>query len=109
MNDDLDLAALLGETPAEQDVAFRIGALMRAGLKQRRRAARLKAARTMALFTGVGVLFALAEALGMPRADAILLLACAGVAALGYGLARLMAQGPARVLAHSIAPLRLRH
>jgi hypothetical protein len=108
MSDDLELAALLGEAPGETDVAFRIGALTRAGLRQRRRAARLRAARTLALFTGVGALFALAEAFGMPRADAILILVCVGVAALGFGLARLMAEGPARFMSHPFAALTAR-
>lgn len=108
MSSDLELAALLGEAPAQTDVAFRIGALTRVGLAKRRRAARLKAVRTLGLFTGVGLLFAMAEAFGMPRADAILLLLCVGVAALGYLSARAMSEGPARLVMRPLALLRSR-
>ena len=108
MSSDLELAALLGEAPAPTDVAFRIGALTRVGLAKRRRAVRLKAARTLALFTGVGVLFAMAEAFGMPRSDAVLLLLSVGVAVLGYFSARAMSEGPARLAMSPLALLRSR-
>ena len=106
MSDDLELAALLGEAPAAPDPAFRYDVFTNVAERARRRHARVRAARMVAVFTIVGLAFPLAQALGLglgelrPVLEAGAALAVAGVAAL------LTIRGPRVVLAYSRAAIR---
>lgn len=107
MNDQ-DLSDLLGEAPKAPDAAFRIDVFARVAARERRRAAYIRAVRTVTAFTAIGVFFPLARAAGFTIADAQPLIYAAAVVWLTYVLAREAVRGSRSALARSFAGLRLR-
>lgn len=106
MNDDLNLAALLGEAPKTPDPGFRFDVLSLTSLRARRRASRQRALRLVLVSTCAGLLFPLARAFGLGFAELQPLLLVAGVLGLAYVLALLTIEGPRAVLARSRAIIR---
>ncbi|MGD9981024.1 MAG: hypothetical protein AB7H66_07130 [Hyphomonadaceae bacterium] len=106
MNDDLDLAALLGEAPKMPDPAFRFHVLQFAAARVRRRTSRQRALRLVLIFTAIGLVFPLARAFGVGFAELQPLLMVAGVLGVAYVLALLTIEGPRAALARSRAVLR---
>jgi hypothetical protein len=108
MSDDFELAALLGEPPKQPDPAFRVDVLARVTAGARRRAALLRGAKQVGALTLVGLVFPIAQALGLGSAQlqpVVLALAAVGLA---YGLALVTIRGPRAVLGRSHPVLRVR-
>jgi hypothetical protein len=106
MNDDLELAALLGEAPRTPDPGFRYDVLTLTAHRARRRASRQRAFRLLAGSTFIGLFFAVLQAFGVGAPELQPFLLVAGVLALAYVLAVLTIDGPRAALARSRALLR---
>ena len=106
MTDDLDMADLLGEAPKTPDPGFRIDVLARVAARARRRAALERAWRHIVIFTLIGAIFPIAQALGFTWQNAQPLVLAGTVLAVAYLLAALTIQGPRPLLARSRAMLR---
>jgi hypothetical protein len=107
MNDDLDLAALLGEAPKTPDPGFRFDVLKLTAMRAHRRTARQRAFRLVLISTLIGLIFPLAHVFGVGFHELQPLLLVAGVLGLAYVLALLTIEGPRAALARSRAVLRL--
>jgi peptidoglycan/LPS O-acetylase OafA/YrhL len=107
MNDDRDLADLLGEAPTTPDPAHSILVLMRIAERARQRKALVRGAWTFGAFSAVGLMVPLVQTVGLPAADVQAILLVAGVLGLAYLMAAVTAQGPRAVLARSRAVFRL--
>ncbi|MBL8546879.1 MAG: hypothetical protein JNL81_10465 [Hyphomonadaceae bacterium] len=108
MNDDSDLAGLLGEAPRAPDPGFRFDVLARTAERARRRKARQNAFRTVVTFALIGLVFPIAHALGLGLQELQPVLLAVGLLALAYVLALATLQGPRAVLARSRAVFRIR-
>jgi ABC-type siderophore export system fused ATPase/permease subunit len=106
MTDDLHMADLLGETPKAPDPGFRIDVLARVGGRARRRAALERAWKQIVVFTLIGAVFPVAQALGFTWQNAQPLVLAGTVLAFAYLFAALTIQGPGPLLARSRAMLR---
>ncbi len=107
MNDDRELADLLGEAPATPDPAHGILVLMRIAKRTRQRQAVVRAARTFGAFTAFGLIFPLVQLVGLPAMDAWAIALVGAVLGLAYLMAAVTSQGPRAVLARSRAVFRL--
>ena len=103
MNDDLELAALLGDAPRTPDPGFRFDVLTLTAERARRGEARQRAFRTTTTFALIGLIFPLAHTFGLGLAQLQPLLLVAGVLGLAYVLALWTLEGPRAVLARSRA------
>lgn len=101
MNDDLELANLLGEAPRTPDPSFRFDVLARVAARARRQAAIERAWHQIAFFTLLGAVFPIARAFGLTWQTAQPLILAGGVLVLAYFLAALTIQGPKPLLARS--------
>ncbi|MGD9967718.1 MAG: hypothetical protein AB7T59_14445 [Hyphomonadaceae bacterium] len=106
MNDDLELAALLGDAPKTPDPGFRYDVLQLTAARARRRVSRQKALRLILISTSVGLVFPLAQAFAVGLAELWPLLLVAGALGVAYVLAVLTIEGPRAALARSRAVLR---
>jgi hypothetical protein len=107
MNDDLELAALLGEAPRTPDPAFRFDVFAATTARARRRAARRRALLYVAASAGVGLAFPVAQALGITLAAAAPFLLTAGALGLAYALAVLALEGAGGLLQRSLRLVRV--
>jgi nitroreductase len=108
MNDDLELAALLGEAPRTPDPAFRFDVFARVAQRSRRRAARRRAGIYVAVSAAIGLAFPAAQAIGVTLAAAEPFLLAAAALGLSYTLAVLALDGPGALLTRSRHLLRAR-
>lgn len=108
MTDDLETADLLGEAPRTPDPGFRVDVLARVAERARHRAAWMRAAQNVTVFTAIGLVFPAAQAAGMTIADVEPLLVVAGVLGVAYLLALVTIEGPNGAWARSRAALRAR-
>lgn len=106
MNEDKELAELLGDAPASPDPGFRFEVFARVARRARQRAASQRAAAYAAGFTLVGLAFPAAGAAGLTFGDLQPLLLAGGILALMYVSAALAIDGPAAALARSRVLLR---
>lgn len=107
MNDDLELADLLGEAPPRApDPGFRFDVLTRVAERNRRRAAQARALRQFAVFAAVGLAFPVMQAAGLNWTSVQPILIAAATLTVAAGAALLTIQGPSLVLARSRAFLR---
>jgi hypothetical protein len=106
MNDDFDLAALLGEAPKTPDPGFRYDVLQLTAARARRRVSRQRALRLVLISALIGAVFPLAQAFGVGFAEVQPLLLVAGALGVAYVLALLTIEGPRAALARSRAVLR---
>jgi hypothetical protein len=107
MNEDRELADLLGDAPKTPDPGFRIDVLGRVADRARRRASLERAWKQIVTFTLIGAFFPVARALGISETLVQPLLLVGAVLAVAYLLAALTIQGPRPLLARSRAILRL--
>lgn len=102
MNDDLDLANLLGEAPAAvADPVFRYDVLARAASRARRRASLQRALDQVAVFAAIGLVFPLARAAGLSFDTAQPVALAGGVLAAAALVGVLSLYGPRGALARS--------
>lgn len=107
MNNDVELANLLGEAPPDRpDPGFRFDVFARLSERARRRAALDRAFRRLAVFAVLGAAFPIAQAAGLTLQAAQPVLLSVGLLALAWALALLTIAGPRGVLAYSRAALR---
>ena len=102
MNDDLDLADLLGEAPAAAgDPVFRYDVLARAASRARRRASVRRGLDQVAVFAAIGLVFPLARAAGLSFDTAQPVALAGGVLAAAALVGFLSLYGPRGALARS--------
>lgn len=107
MSDDLELANLLGEAPAQTpDPGFRYDVFARVTERARRRGARARAFRQVAALTLIGALFPILQAFGLTITAAQPVLLALGALAGAGAAAALTIYGPRLVLARSRALLK---
>lgn len=107
MNDDLELANLLGEAPAHApDPGFRFDVFARVTERNRRRVAQARALRQFAVFAAIGLAFPVFQAAGLDWMSVQPVLLAAAALTVAAGAALLTIQGPSLVLARSRALLR---
>lgn len=106
MSDDLELAALLGEAPAAPDPTFRYDVFTNMAERARRRHARVRAVRTLSIFTAIGLVFPLAQGLGVGAGDVAPILETGAALVAAGAVALLTIHGPRVVLAYSRAAIR---
>jgi hypothetical protein len=102
-DNDLMMAALLGEAPRTPDPGFRFDVLSHVTERARRRASRRRAFRTVAAFTFAGLVFPAAEAVGIGWEQAQPLLIVGLIVVAAYVMATATVQGPRAALARSRA------
>ena len=108
MNDDLELANLLGEAPPNApDPAFRYDVFARVAERARRRAAVTRGLNQIAAFAAIGLIFPVVQAAGLSLETAQPVLWVAGTLTAAAAVALLTIQGPRGVLARSRAMLRV--
>lgn len=100
-DDDLLMASLLGEMPRTPDPGFRFDVLARVGERARRRRARDRALNQVAIFSAIGVVFPVLQALGVTWQGVEPIALAAGLLAAAFVFAMLTIQGPKTALARA--------
>ncbi|HYD86567.1 MAG TPA: hypothetical protein VEA80_03765 [Vitreimonas sp.] len=107
MNDDLELADLLGEAPPRgPDPGFRFDVLARVAERNRRRSMAARALRQVAVFFAIGLVFPVVQAAGLDWSSAQPVLIVAGALTAAAATALLTIGGPGLVVSRSRALLR---
>lgn len=107
MSDDLELANLLGEAPpASADPGFRFDVFARVAERRNRRAAQSRALNQLAIFSAIGMVFPVLQAVGLSWTAAQPVLVVAAALIVAAVAALLTIQGPGVVLARWRALLR---
>jgi hypothetical protein len=81
---DTDLAGLLGEAPRMPDPGFRIDVFALMAHRAQRRAALRRGAKVFAVFTLIGLMFPIAQGLGVTGADAQAMATAGGLLGASY-------------------------
>jgi hypothetical protein len=105
-NSDRHLAGLLGEAPPAHDPNFRARVLLKIAHRAQRKAARLRALKTMALFALIGAAFPALSAMGLNAAIVEPLLLTALMVGVAYAAAQFVIKGPTRTFAQLRAAIR---
>lgn len=104
MNDDRELADLLGEAPARSpDPGFRFNVLARVSERAQRRAAMSRALNQVAVFAAIGLIFPIAQAAGLDWTSARPMLIAGAALATAGAVALVTILGPRTVLHRSRA------